>query len=568
MNKKWIIKPRGNSDSISALAGDLNINPILSNLLVQRGHDTFEKAKAFFRPALNMLHDPFLMKDMDKAVKRIEKAISNGEKILIYGDYDVDGTTSVALFYLFLKQRYQHIDYYIPDRYLEGYGVSTRGIDWAHQNNCTLIVAFDCGIKSNDKVDYARSLGIDFIIGDHHRPGDTLPAAVAVLDPKRDDCNYPFKELSGCGVAFKLACALCVHNGWDIAEAYTYLDLVAISIAADIVPIVDENRVLTYFGLKQINSSPRPGIKAILEISGKKGVLDVNDVVFTIAPRINAAGRIESAKQAVQLLLCESAEEARWFGTEIDKKNSTRKNLNENMTRDAMSIIREDPHFASRKSTVLYYPDWHKGVLGIVASKLTDEYYRPTVILSKSNGMAAGSARSVKDFDIYNALESCSDLLEQFGGHMYAAGLTLKEENVEAFKERFEFVVQSTIEERMLVKEIEIDDELSFTDLNLSFVNVLKQFGPFGPGNMAPVFMTKRVFDPGSARKVGTNHLKMALAQQELPRVIVDSIAFQLGHFFDQVKSSQPFDVCYHVEENNFNGRINLQLNVKDIRKE
>lgn len=566
MNKKWVIKNRGDDEHIQSLASELNINPILANLLIQRGHDTFEKAKEFFRPSLNMLHDPFLMKDMDKAIARIDKAISEKEKILIYGDYDVDGTTAVALVYTFFKKRYERVDFYIPDRYKEGYGISNAGIDWAEDEGFGLIIALDCGIKSIDKVEYANKKGIDFIICDHHRPGLELPAAAAVLDPKRNDCNYPYKELSGCGVGYKLIQAYSEAHKLDAAELDEYLDLVAISIAADIVPITGENRILTYFGLKQLNSAPRPGIKAILELSGQKGGLTVNDVVFTIAPRINAAGRIESGKQAVQLLISENPADAMFQGEEINKKNITRRGLNESMTREALSIIEQDINFKSRKSTVLYNPEWHKGVIGIVASKLTDEFYRPTVILTNSNGVASGSARSVKDFDIYNAIESCSELLDQFGGHMYAAGLTLKVENIEAFKIKFEQVVSSTIQDHMLIREIEIDDVIALGDINTSFFNILKQFAPFGPGNMSPVFMSEEVYDRGDMKIVGNNHLKLSLLQRKNSRISFDSIAFQLGRHYEKITGSNSFHVCYHVEENNFNGRTNLQLNIKDIR--
>ena len=565
MEKKWVIKPRGEKDQIEVLAKQLNVHPILANLLVQRGHSTYEKAKDFFRPDLKMLHDPFLMKDMDKAIERIDKAIATKEKIMVFGDYDVDGTTAVALVYTFLKKRYPLVDFYIPDRYKEGYGISNKGIEFADEQGISLIIALDCGIKSIDKIEYAKSFGIDFIICDHHRPGSDLPDAAAVLDPKRNDCNYPFKELSGCGVGFKLIQAYVMSHKLDFSELEEYLDLVAISIAADIVPIVGENRILTYYGLKRLNSKPRPGIKAILDISGNSRELTVNDVVFTIAPRINAAGRIESGNQAVELLIAEKPEEAMSQGEEINKKNTTRKNLNETITREAMTLIEQDTHFKNRKSTVLYNPKWHKGVIGIVASKLTDEFYRPTIILTKSNGVAAGSARSVKDFDIYNAIESCSDLLDQFGGHMYAAGLTMKEENIEAFKDRFEEIVCATIEDRMLIREIEIDDVIGLENINASFFNILKQFAPFGPGNMSPVFMSQEVYDRGDVRVVGNNHLKLSLIQKDQSRKVVDSIAFQLGKHFDRICGNESFHVCYHIEENTFNGRTTLQLNVKDI---
>lgn len=565
MKKKWVIREKADKEQVADLSKKLNIHPILANLLIQRGHDTFEKAREFFRPSLSMLHDPFLMKDMDKAIKRIDEAIEREEKIMVFGDYDVDGTTAVALVYTFLKKRYEKVSFYIPDRYKEGYGISIRGIDFAKENDFKLIIALDCGIKSIDKVEYAKSQGIDFIICDHHRPGNEIPDACAVLDPKRTDCIYPYKELSGCGVGFKLIQAFSESHNLPPENLDDYLDLVAISIAADIVPITGENRILTFFGLKRLNSCPRPGIKAILDLSGSKGGLTVNDVVFTIAPRINAAGRIESGNQAVELLVSECHDEAKSQGEEINKKNTTRKGLNESITREALSIIEADSGFKNRKSTVLYNPDWHKGVIGIVASKLTDEFYRPTIILTRSNGVASGSARSVKDFDIYNAIESCSDLLDQFGGHMYAAGLTMKEENIEAFKDRFEEIVSSTIEDRMLIREIEIDDVISLDDINSSFFNILKQFAPFGPGNMAPVFKSEEVYDRGDVKVVGNNHLKLSLIQKNNSRKVIDSIAFQLGTHYSRISANDSFHVCYHVEENNYNGRTNLQLNIKDI---
>lgn len=563
---RWVVKPRGEREIIEALAKQLNIHPILANLLIQRGHDTFDKAKSFFRPTLSMLHDPFLMKDMDKAVERIDKAIQNKEKILVYGDYDVDGTTAVALVYTYLKSRYSKVDFYIPDRYKEGYGISVKGIDWASDHKFGLIIALDCGIKSIDKIEYATSKGIDFIICDHHRPGAQIPDAVAVLDPKRSDCSYPYDELSGCGVGFKLIQAFAQYQGSEISEVEPYLDLVAISIAADIVPITGENRVLTYFGLQQLNTQPRPGIKAILDISGANRHMTVNDVVFTIAPRINAAGRIASGNEAVRLLISENDKEAYEHAQAINQKNSERKDLNESITKEALKIIEQDKAFNSRKSTVLYNPKWHKGVIGIVASKLTDQFYKPTIIMTRSNGVLAGSARSVKDFDIYNAIESCSDLLEQFGGHMYAAGLTLKEENFEKFHDKFESIVSKTIEERMLTREIEIDDVISLSDITGSFFNVLKQFGPFGPGNMSPIFKSEDVYDRGNARIVGNNHLKLSLIQGKNSRKVMESIGFQLGVHYEKVSGDLPFQVCYHVEENTFNGRTTLQLNIKDIQ--
>jgi len=562
--------PSGNSETIQKLAGELNIHPVLAQLLVQRGVNTFDEAKHFFRPSLNDLHDPFLMKDMDKAVERISNAILNKEKILVYGDYDVDGTTAVSLVYTFLHNQYVNVEYYIPDRYKEGYGISLQGIDYAKENGCNLIIALDCGIKSIDKIEYANKLGVDFIICDHHRPGNELPDAVAVLDPKRADCEYPYKELSGCGVGFKLIQAIAQQKGIQFDDLTQYLDLVAVSIAADIVPITGENRILAYYGLKLLNENPRPGFKAILELSNfKKDEITVNDVVFLIAPRINAAGRIESGKSAVELLVSKNDNVAGLLGDGINEHNLKRKDLDASITEHALQLIEENEEHKYRKSTVLYNSAWHKGVIGIVASRLTEKYYRPTIVLTKSNdenNMVSGSARSVKDFDVYNAIESCSDLLEQFGGHMYAAGLTMKEENVEAFASRFEEIVRSTIEDRMLTREIEVDAELHLNDISPSFYRILKQFAPFGPGNMAPIFRTNGVRDNGKGRVVGNNHLKLNLTQEDQRASFFDGIAFQLGHHHPKVEQQETFDVVYHIEENTFNGRTSLQLNIKDLK--
>jgi len=565
MQKRWVVKPGADQALVKSLAKQLNINPILTSLLIQRGISTFEQARHFFRPLLEHLHDPFLMKDMDKAIDRIEKAIASQERILIYGDYDVDGTTAVSLVYMFLKERYSHLDFYIPDRYKEGYGVSTIGITWAHENGYSLIIALDCGIKAIDKVQYANSLGIDFIICDHHRPGSELPPAYAVLDPKRNDCTYPFDELSGCGIGFKLVQAFAQKNNIPFKDIAGYLDLVAVSIAADIVPITGENRTLAYFGLKRLNEQPRAGIKAILEVSGVNKELTISDIVFTIAPRINAAGRIESGNQAVELLIADNATTARFQGDEINEKNTTRKTLDQNITEQAFAQIEKNEDFKNRKSTVVFHPDWHKGVIGIVASRLTDKYYRPTIVLTQSNGYVAGSARSVKDFDIYNAIEACSDLLDQFGGHMYAAGLTMRPENIPAFCEKFEQIVCETIDEKSLTREVEIDAELDLKDITPSFYKILRQFAPFGPGNMTPVFKTEMVRDTGYGRVVGNNHLKLNLVHKGSRINTYDGIAFQMGHYHPMIANGMPFNVCYHIEENTFNNKTSLQLNVKDI---
>ncbi|MFM7218118.1 MAG: single-stranded-DNA-specific exonuclease RecJ [Bacteroidota bacterium] len=579
-SKRWALKPQADPGRAEALAAELKISPVLSNLLIQRGVTTFEEARHFFRPSLDNLHDPFLMKDMDKAVDRLNKAILGGEKILVYGDYDVDGTTSVALVYSFIHSFYEQVDFYLPDRYKEGYGVSTQGIDFARDNGFTLIVALDCGIKAIDKVDYARKNGIDFIICDHHRPGDELPAAAAVLDPKRADDTFPFDELSGCGIGFKLIQGYAARFEMPVEQIYQYLDLVAISTAADIVPIVGENRILVHFGLQRLNARPRHGVEAILNLSKvekqpfqeKDGTvvqrynLSVSDLVFTIGPRINAAGRIHDARHAVELLISPNSAEALANSIRINEHNTERKSLDVKITQEALSIIDEDAQFAGKKTTILFRPDWHKGVIGIVASRLMERYYRPTIVFTESNEMVTGSARSVKDFDIYNAIESCSDLLEQFGGHMYAAGLTLRRENLERFTHRFEEIVGSTIEDRMLIQEIEIDADLHLSEVSPSFFSILRQFAPFGPGNLNPVFRTENVRDTGMSRIVGNNHLKLNLAEDENTRFGIEGIAFQMGQFHPYISRRIPFDICYAIEENTYNGRTTLQLNVKDIK--
>jgi single-stranded-DNA-specific exonuclease len=569
IQKRWKEKPLPQTEQTTQLASELSIDTILSTLLLQRGINTFDEAKTFFRPSLEHMHNPFLMKDMDKAVARIEQAIGNKESILIYGDYDVDGTTAVALVYSFFKNYAHRIGYYIPDRYKEGYGISLTGIDFAAENGYSLIIALDCGIKANDKIDYANNLGVDFIICDHHRPGEFLPKAVAVLDPKRDDCTYPFDELSGAGVGFKLIEAFARNNSLfgenlenQLAE---YLDFVAVSIAADIVPITGENRILAHFGLIQLNQRKRQGFKAIMDLSNIKRVLSISDIVFSIAPRINAAGRIDSGNKAVELLISPTQLEAFENGNGIDSTNTERKTIDTHITAQAFAMIEESEFLQTSKSTVLFNNEWHKGVVGIVASRLTEKYYRPTVVLTEADGIASGSARSVKDFDVYNAIEACSDLLEQFGGHKYAAGLTMKVENVEAFKLKFEEVVSNTILEEMLTPEIEIDCELRLDDIEPKFFRVLKQFSPFGPGNMSPVFISKGVTHNGSLRVVGTNHLKMEIHQGNEKRTF-PAIGFNMATMSNIITNYKPFDVCYTIEENEWNGAINLQLVIKDIK--
>lgn len=559
----------------------LTIDVHLANLLQQRNISTFEGARDFFRPSLEKLHDPFLMQDMQTAVERILKAIENGEKILIYGDYDVDGTTSVALMYTYLKKHFKkRIAFYIPDRYKEGYGISYQGIDYAIQGGFQLVIALDCGIKAIDKIDYANQNKLDFIICDHHRPGDQMPAAHAVLDPKRDDCQYPFKELSGCGVGFKLLQALAVQQGEPLDELYELLDLVAISIAADIVPITGENRILAYYGLKLINSNPRPGIEAVLghakihkkeqsEIVNGLSLsreLTISDLVFLIGPRINAAGRIESACDSVRLMIADKMSHAKNLAEAINLLNNERRNLDSQITEEALAMIENNEALQKNKSTVLFNENWHKGVIGIVASRLTDHFYRPTIILTRSNDLITGSARSVKDFDVYDAIDHCSDLLEHFGGHMYAAGLSMKPQNLEAFKQKFEDYVRRNITEDMLVPEIEIDAVLDFLDIKPKFVRILKQFAPFGPGNMSPVFQSNHVIDTGRSRIVGKNHLKLELMQTSRRSDPISAIAFQQAHHFEAIKNGKPLSIAYHIEENEWMGKVSLQLNIKDIK--
>lgn len=578
MDKSWVLKPQGDSAITKELSQCLGIGVSLTNLLVQRGITTFEGAKTFFRPSLSDLHDPFLMKDMDKAVARIAEAITDHEKILVYGDYDVDGTSAVALVYTFLQSFYTEIDFYIPDRYDEGYGISVKGIDFAYDAGFKLVIALDCGIKAVEKVAYAKSKGIDFIICDHHRPGADLPPASAILDPKRADCSYPYKELSGCGIGFKLVQAYAQFSGIDFEKLIQYLDLVVIAIASDIVDITGENRVLAYFGLKLINTKPRPGLEALLRYSSVlknddgsgryvfNRELTITDLVFMIGPRINAAGRIESGKNSVRLLITQDPGEANLLAEQINAYNTERKTLDSLATQQAMAMIEGDEKLRNARSTVIYHPEWHKGVIGIVASRLTENFYRPTVVLTLSNGLITGSARSVRDFDIYEAVDACSDLLEHFGGHKFAAGLSLQPGNLEAFCTRFEATVSSRLEGIELVPVLEIDAPLSLSEINSRFYGTLKQFAPFGPGNMAPVFMTRGVMDAGGSRIVGKNHLKLSVVHPEIAGGPFSAIAFQQGEHFGLIEKQIPFNICYHVEENEWNGSVNLQLNIKDIK--
>jgi single-stranded-DNA-specific exonuclease len=568
MIKAWKIKENGHYDDINRLSKELNINTILSTLLVQRGINTFEKAKAFFRPNFSNLYDPFLMNDMEKAVKRLQAAIKDREKILIYGDYDVDGTTSVALVYSYLKKYYDKLDYYIPDRYTEGYGVSYKGIDYAIHNGITLIIALDCGIKAIEKVAYAKSKGVDFIICDHHTPEKCLPDAVAVLDPQRPDSTYPFHYLSGCGVGFKLLQAYSIMNKLPFENLTEYIDLVAVSIASDIVPLVDENRILAYYGIKKLNENPIVGLKAIIKAAGIEGKpIAVDDIVFKIGPRINAAGRIESGKQAVDLLITDKEDEAFLLCEKINSHNQTRRNIDKSITEQA---LKETMAGCDRYkySTVLFNRSWHKGVVGIVASRIIESFYRPTIILTESNGFATGSARSVPGFDLYQAISACADLLESFGGHMYAAGLTMKIENVQKFRDKFEAVVKETISQEQLIPQIEIDTELNFRDITPKLFNILKQFEPFGPENMNPVFFAENVADNGAARIVGSKneHLQLNLIQEDVPFNNFKAIAFNQAHHFEKIKKVNGFDIAYTLVEDTFRGNSSIQLNIKDIR--
>lgn len=561
---RWTIKSKPEKEKVQALQNALQVDEIIATLLVQRGIETYEQAKTFFRPTLEDLHNPYLMKDMDKAVSRIEKAIANNENILVFGDYDVDGTTAVSLVSSYLRSFYPNVATYIPDRYNEGYGISYLGIDYAEDNAISLIIALDCGIKSIDHVNYAKAKNIDFIICDHHRPGDILPDAIAVLDPKREDCSYPYDELCGCGVGFKLIQALAENRNQTMEDLLPYLDLVAIAIAADIVPITGENRVLAKFGLEVINSNPRPGIKALVQ-NVKKKVLTITDVVFIVAPRINAAGRVKHGNEAVALLTEYNLEQAEQFASEIEQHNSDRKELDKQITKEALLQIEENKE-QNRFSTVVYQENWHKGVIGIVASRLVEKYYRPTIVFTKSGDKLAASARSVKDFDVYNALEACAEHLEQFGGHMYAAGMTLKEENYEKFKAAFENQVKKTIPPDLLIPEISVDLEMNFSDLDEKFMRILKQFEPFGPENMTPVFMSKNVIDSGYAKTLGNDaeHLKVFVKQNNSPNF--NAIGFGLGAKIDVVKNRNPFEAVYVLEENEWNGTVSLQLQLRDVR--
>lgn len=569
MGKIWNLKPQGEINDIKHLSAALNVNMVIANLLVQRNIKTFNDAKAFFRPRMSDLHDPYLMKDMDKAVERLETAIKKQEKVLIYGDYDVDGTTSVALMYTFLNDYLGDIDFYIPDRYTEGYGISPRSIDYAAENGFSLVIVLDCGIKAVEKISAARQKGLDFIICDHHNPGDSIPDAVAVLDPKRPDCPYPYKELSGCGVGFKFLQAYTQKNNLSTDKLYDLLDLVVVSIASDIVPITGENRVLAYYGLKKLNANPGMGLQTIINYAGLNGeMITISDIVFKIGPRLNASGRIEHGKKSVQILVSLDEVSSDALGGEIDSYNEIRKTLDRDITQDALDMIENNPELKNRNSTVIYNRDWHKGVVGIVASRLTEFYYRPTIVLTESNGLATGSARSVKDFDLYEAIGSCSDLLESYGGHMYAAGLTMKIEHVNEFSRRFEEIVTRSLAGQPQVQTIDVDARIALHEITPRFFRILKQFEPYGPHNMMPVFVTEDVLDSGSSRLVGKNaeHIKLDLVEPDDSSAVYAGIAFNMSDRYPLIKSGMPFDICYSVDINEFRGKSNLQLYIRDIR--
>ena len=581
IEKRWVVKPQGNPEAVAAMAAATGISPVLANLLVQRGIDTLEKAKKFFTPQLSDLHDPFLMKDMDKAVERVERAVRNREKIMVYGDYDVDGTTAVALVYKFLRQiGHKDLLFYIPDRYTEGYGISTKGIDHAARKGATLIIALDCGIKAIEKVDYAKRKGVDFIICDHHLPAEEIPRAVAVLDPKRADCSYPFDELSGCGVGFKLVQAYCQKNGIPFQQIEPLLDLLAVSIASDIVPLVDENRILAHYGLLRLNASPSKGLLSIIKICGlDRHNITIDDIVFKIGPRINAAGRMRMDENdenaapsggyaAVNLLIEGNESLAEEFGSVIDGFNQDRKCIDRSVTQEAHDFIEAHAELKAAKSTVIYNPRWMKGIVGIVASRLIETYYRPTVVLTMSNGFVTGSARSVPGFDLYQAIESCSDLLENFGGHMYAAGLTMRPERVEEFTRRFNAYVEENIDPITLQPQVEIDSELFFSNITPAFRRDLNLFQPFGPGNPAPVFVTRGVVSHGETKLVGADceHLRMDLMQRQKPNTTIQTIAFQQPTHYEWIRAGHPIDVCYQIVENHYRGSVSVQLRIKDIK--
>ncbi len=571
MEKKWVIQKSAELDTVIALIEGLGVSKPIANLLGQRGIQNFEQAKVFFRPQLSDLHDPFLMKGMQAAVDRIQDAIANNENILVYGDYDVDGTTAVAAVYSYLTNYYEQVEYYIPDRYKEGYGVSRIGVDFAIDNSFSLIIALDCGTKAVEQISYAKANGIDFIVCDHHLPGEELPDAI-LLNPKQVGCEYPFKELSGCGVGFKLIQAINETFAEPFETIEHLLDLVVVSIGADLVSIQGENRILAHFGLVRINREPRIGFKKILQLANKTGEISISDLVFSIAPRINAAGRIDSGNKAVELLLAKNEDDVAEVSRQINTHNETRKGLDKEITQEALALIEKDNWLLNAKSTVVFNANWHKGVIGIVASRLIEMYYRPTIVLTESNGVAVGSARSIKGFNIHDAIAQCADLVTQFGGHYFAAGLTLPLENVPAFKLKFNAVAESLLTDKMLVPEVDIDTEIDFRDIFESqvggipkFYRVMKQLAPFGPDNMAPVFVTRGVKDTGESRLLKEDHVKLVMRLDEYPELVLTGIAFNFGHLITRILK-EPFDIVYTIEENFWNGRSSLQLMIRDIR--
>ena len=567
---KWELSEASDTGKVDRLAAEVGIDRVLAELLVKRGVETFEQARAFFRPSLDGLHDPFLMKDMDAAVERLHTAISGGEKILVYGDYDVDGTTAVSLVYSYIRRFTDKVDFYIPDRYDEGYGVSLKGIDWAAEGDFKLIITLDCGIKAIDKVEYARSRGVEMIICDHHLPEERLPAAVAVLDPKREDCDYPFDDLSGCGVGFKLVQAYSMKYGVAFESLTPLLDLLVVSIASDLVSMVGENRILAHFGLKQLNSSPCNGLLALINLCKiDPGHITIDDIVFKIGPRINAAGRMDSGRYAVQLLTATDIQSAMKIGEKINESNNERKSIDREITKEALEMVQNGQSLSKGNATIVYNPQWNKGVVGIVASRLVEAYYRPTVVLTKSNGFVTGSARSISGFDLYEAIESCADLLENFGGHVYAAGLTMKEENLEEFARRIDAFVEKHVNDNMLTPVVQVDARLDFSQITPKFFRILKQFQPFGPGNHNPVFMTENVYDAGTGRMVGAGgmHLKLDLVQETQYFHPIPAIAFNMSQFYDYIREGNPFDVCYTIVENYYRGNSSIQLRIRDLHE-
>ncbi|MDR0368316.1 MAG: single-stranded-DNA-specific exonuclease RecJ [Bacteroidales bacterium] len=580
MQKKWVLQTRANDNLIKYISGLLNIPLPLANLLAQRNVKTYNEARSFFKPSLQDIHDPYLMKDMEKSVHRVEKAVADKEKILVFGDYDVDGTSAVALIYSFLKDYTSFIEYYVPDRYEEGYGISVQSIEYARENNFTLIIALDCGIKCHKEIDLANRYNIDVIVCDHHLPGDILPNAYAILDPKQSDCDYPYKELSGCGVGFKLVHAMAQKRNIPFTELGKYFDLLVISIASDIVPITGENRVFAYFGLKLINMKPRKGLESLLAFSKivRKAYptlpphnsvftkeITINDLVFYVGPRINAAGRMATGRSAVHLLITNTLERIAELGERVDTHNNERRELDIKTTNEAIDMVSTEVNLKKR-SIIVYDPSWIKGVIGIVASRLVEHFYKPSIVFTLSNGLITGSARSVKDFDLYLALSQCNHLLEHFGGHTFAAGLSLKPENLDAFIEKFEQIVSENISEASTFPAIEIDEEVSLDEINPNFFNIMKRFSPFGPGNMYPVFMSKNVTDTGKARIVGQNHIKLTVFQADNRSYPVDAIAFGLSAYFERIHKGEPFHICYHIDMNEWQGKNYLQLVIKDVK--